>query len=123
MKILDKTNAIVSEFEAERKVKRSENFDTAAYFKLLDNLSHSGLPVESSVVEDARLELKREKWIKKYNDLQQIGFTNNAAASVSQHDSQSVHTITTSHAPGQAGSISIKKLEALSKEFQVSQEL
>lgn len=69
LQIMDKTNSIVSKFGEERRSKRSENFDTAAYFKLLDNVCHSGLPVEEQVVEDARLELKREKWIKRYNDL------------------------------------------------------
>jgi len=39
------------------------------YFKLLDNIQSSGLPVEDNIIEEAKIELKREKWIKKFNDL------------------------------------------------------
>lgn len=50
--------------------KRSEQFDPNKYFKLLENVQNSGLPEETFVIEEARIELKREKWIKKFNDLQ-----------------------------------------------------
>ena len=40
------------------------------YFKLLENIQSSGLPEEASIIEEAKVELKRERWIKKYNDLQ-----------------------------------------------------
>ena len=46
VQILMKTSGIVSEFAEERRSKRSENFDTNAYFKLLENVCSSGLPVE-----------------------------------------------------------------------------
>ena len=39
------------------------------YFRVLDNITHSGLPLEEKIVEEARLEHKRENWIKKYTDL------------------------------------------------------
>lgn len=73
MQILAKTNALIGEFHKMKEQKRAENFDLNAYFKLLENFYNCGLPVEQSIVEEAKAELKREKWIKKYNDIQMIG--------------------------------------------------
>lgn len=74
--ILNKTNALKEQFIEMKAQKRSEHFDPNKYFKLLDNVQNSGLPEEASVIEEARIELKREKWIKKFNDLQQTGKQN-----------------------------------------------
>ena len=73
LQILSKTNALIGEFHMMKEQKRTENFDLNAYFKLLDNFYSCGLPVEQSVIEEAKAELKREKWIKKYNDIQMVG--------------------------------------------------
>ena len=70
IQILQRTDALDTEFKSQRDQKRSENFDMNKYFKLLDNIQSSGLPVEDNIIEEAKIELKREKWIKKFNDLQ-----------------------------------------------------
>ena len=64
-----KTEQAIQTFEQLKSRKRSEDFDIMNYLKFLDNLTHSGLPLKAEVVEDARLEHKRENWIRKYNDL------------------------------------------------------
>jgi hypothetical protein len=73
LQILAKTNALIGDFHRMKEQKLAENFDLNAYFKLLDNFYNCGLPVEPSIVEEAKAELKREKWIKKYNDIQMMG--------------------------------------------------
>lgn len=67
--ILEKTNAVKDQFYELKQQKREPDFDLAKYFKMLDQVQNSGLPVEAAIVEEARIELKREKWIKKFNDL------------------------------------------------------
>lgn len=42
------------------------------YFKILENLCNCGMPVEQNIIDEAKMELKRQKWIKKYNDIQLI---------------------------------------------------
>lgn len=56
-------------FDTQLAQKRNDNFDQAEYFKLLEKIQNSGLPEEPLLIEEARIELKREKWMKKYNDL------------------------------------------------------
>lgn len=73
LQILSKTNALIGDFHQMKEQKRSENFDLNGYFKLLDNFYNCGLPVEQNIIEEAKAELKREKWIKKYNDIQTVG--------------------------------------------------
>lgn len=73
LQILSKTNALIGDFHKMKEQKRTENFDLNAYFKLLDYFYNCGLPVEPSIIEEAKAELKREKWIKKYNDIQTVG--------------------------------------------------
>jgi len=66
-------------------LKRAENFDQLAYFKLLEQVQNSGLPIQESIIEEARIEHKREKWIKKFHDLQSAG--NAQAGGISNQDS------------------------------------
>lgn len=69
LQILAKTDALIGEFHQMKAEKLADNFDLNAYFKLLENFQNCGLPVEPSIIKDVKAELKREKWIKKYNDL------------------------------------------------------
>ena len=40
------------------------------YIRNIDALCQSTLPIERALIDEARTELKREKWIKKFYDLQ-----------------------------------------------------
>ena len=40
------------------------------YIRNIDALCQSTLPIERTLIDEARTELKREKWIKKFYDLQ-----------------------------------------------------
>ena len=71
--IIQKVDNIIQDFEQQKLKKSEDSFDLQKYFKLLENIQNSGLPIEEEVVDRARVELKREKWIKKFNDLQQAG--------------------------------------------------
>lgn len=72
-KILQKTLELKQELQTNKINKREQNFDTQKYFKFLESLQTSGLPVNKKIVEEAKVELKKERWIKKFNDLQQAG--------------------------------------------------
>jgi hypothetical protein len=55
--------------ETYKATKRDPFFDIQKYFKFLEHVQNSGLPVNIDTIEDAKVELKKERWIKKYNDL------------------------------------------------------
>ena len=40
------------------------------YIRNIETLCQSSLPIERALIDEARTELKREKWIKKFYDLQ-----------------------------------------------------
>ena len=71
--ILDKTLELKQELETNKANKRDYYFDINKYFKFLEQMQSSGLPLNANLVEEARVELKKERWIKKFNDLQQAG--------------------------------------------------
>ena len=71
--ILEKTQDLKKELESNQASKRDILFDSQKYFKFLEHIQNSGLPVNQSLVEEAKVELKKERWIKKFNDLQQAG--------------------------------------------------
>ena len=68
-----KTQELKWELENNKINKRDQFFDTHRYFKFLESLQTSGLPVNQKIIEEAKVELKKERWIKKFNDLQQAG--------------------------------------------------
>ena len=77
------------------------------YFKVCENLISSGLPDEGNMVEVAKQELKKEKWIKRYHDLQ-------ACVPESKE--------TQSGAGAQTGSyVRMKTIDVLVKDFQNSE--
>ena len=67
--ILKSTQNLKEELEQYKKDKRDPNFDINNYFKFLEHFQNCGLPVKNEILEDVKIELKRERWIKKFNDL------------------------------------------------------
>ena len=112
--ILEKTDSLKTLFYSQKAQKRTENFDIREYFKLLEQVQNSGLPEEELLIEEARVELKREKWIKKYNDLWTAG---------SQMDNQSQSTYNKSTTGQTQNHVKIKTIDILVKEYQTSKEL
>ena len=82
-------------------------------------MQNSGLPEEQNVIEEARIELKREKWIKKFNDLQQAG-NQPLQLSMQNQDSQISHS---NPQPGSSQHVRIKTVDVLVKEYRQSEEL
>ena len=71
--ILEKTEELKREMEFNKANKRDIMFDSQKYFKFLEHVQNCGLPINSALVDEAKVELKKERWIKKFNDLQQAG--------------------------------------------------
>ena len=69
---------LVGKFEDLKKKKREEGFDMANYFSILEQIQKSHMPLMPTIIEDAKEEAKREKWIKKYNDIQTLAAKSNS---------------------------------------------
>ena len=102
--IHDKTLALVDQFKKQRANKRNEGFDMNGYFSLLEQIQKSNMPLLPDEIELARDEQKREKWIKKYNDIQLAGKSDTLQQSQILEDSQVG-----------GSNVRIKNLEALVK--------
>lgn len=91
---------------------------------MLENISNSGLPVEQDIIDEARAELKREKWIKKYNDIQMIGNPAPRFSDSQDSASQSKGILMKPEKDKNAlPPVRIKNLELLIKEFSSSPEI
>eukprot|EP00356_Strombidium_inclinatum_P006436 CAMPEP_0170488088 /NCGR_PEP_ID=MMETSP0208-20121228/6711_1 /TAXON_ID=197538 /ORGANISM="Strombidium inclinatum, Strain S3" /LENGTH=132 /DNA_ID=CAMNT_0010762531 /DNA_START=2987 /DNA_END=3385 /DNA_ORIENTATION=- len=68
LQIQKKTVQLTEEFSKMREAKRDESFKIGTYFSLLEQVQKSGMPLQASILEAARAESKKEKWVKKYNE-------------------------------------------------------
>ena len=53
--------------------KNNEDFKFNSYFECLEDLLNCGMPISQQLLDEAKVELKKEKWITKFIDLQVAG--------------------------------------------------